>query len=125
MKKKIVIFIDILTVILLAIQIQSMLVFVLERFSILCNYPWNGYFVYYYGYGVTHVILASSFERLYFWIVTIIFFLNFYVIVVKLKDVQKKELVKGIYRGFIIFNMAFVVLKVLEFWINIYYRMSV
>lgn len=119
MKKKIVIFIDILTVILLAIQIQSMLVFVSERFSILCNYSWDCYFVYYYGYGITHTILSSTFEKLYFWIVTITFFLNLYAIVVKLKDIRKKELVRRIYRGFIVFNLIFVVLKALEFYINL------
>ncbi len=119
MKKKIVIFIDILTVILLAIQIQSMLVFALERFSRLYNYSWDYYLKMYVIAGIAHAISASSFEKLYFWIVTIIFFLNLYAIVVKLKDVRKKELVRGIYRGFIVFNLIFVILKALEFYINL------
>ncbi len=66
MKKKIVIFIDILTVILLAIQIQSMLVFALERFSRLYNYSWDYYLKMYVIAGIAHAISASSFEKLYF-----------------------------------------------------------
>lgn len=113
MRKKLIILVDIFTSILLIIAFQSIIVFVVEKWDRLQSYQWDRYSLYYYGYGITHTIFASPFEKLYFWIVTITFFLNLYAIVVKLKDIRKKELVRGIYRGFIIFNLIFVVLKAL------------
>ncbi len=125
MKKKILFLTDTLIFVLLLIQIQSTLIFVMENFSYLQNYRWDDYFYMYNISGISDAIRRSPYEQAYRWLVFIVFCLNLYALVIKLRDMRKKELVKGIYRGFIIFNMAFVVLKVLEFWIDIYYRMSV
>ncbi len=121
MKNKVIHFVDILTVIFLSIQIQSTIVFIEERFSYLQNYEWSDYFYLYRCCGITDTILSSSFEKLYCWIVFIIYFLSFYVIVVKIKDIRKKELIHGAYRWFIVTNIFFMLLKTIEFYIHLGY----
>ena len=117
MKNKVIHFVDILTVIFLSIQIQSTIVFIEERFSYLQNYEWSDYFYLYRCCGITDTILSSSFEKLYCWIVFIIYFLSFYVIVVKIKDIRKKELIHGACKWFIVTNILFVLLKTIEYYI--------
>lgn len=121
MKKKVMLLVDTLTVIFLSIQIQSTIVFIEERFSYLQNYEWSDYFYLYRCCGITDTILSSSFEKLYCWIVFIIYFLSFYVIVVKIKDIWKKELIHGACRWFIVTNILFVLLKTIEFYIHVGY----
>ena len=121
MKNKVIHFVDILTVIFLSIQIQSTIVFIEERFSYLQNYEWSDYFYLYRCCGITDTILSSSFEKLYCWIVFIIYFLSFYVIVVKIKDIRQKELIHGAYRWFIVTNIFFMLLKTIEFYIHLGY----
>jgi len=117
MKNKVIHFVDILTVIFLSIQIQSTIVFIEERFSYLQNYEWSDYFYLYRCCGITDTILSSSFEKLYCWIVCIMYFSSFYVIVVKIKDIRKKELIHGACRWFIVTNILFVLLKTIEYYI--------
>ena len=121
MKNKVIHFVDILTVIFLSIQIQSTIVFIEERFSYLQNYEWSDYFYLYRCCGITDTILSSSFEKLYIWIVCIIYFLSFYVIVVKIKDIWKKEPIHGCYLWFIVTNIFFMLLKTIEFYIHLGY----
>ena len=120
MKRKILILIDILTTILLIIQIQSTVSFILTRFSILQNYSWEKYLIYYTMYGVSDIIDKSPFSHIYIRFVSIVFFLNIYAIVVKMKGICNKEFIKGIYRYFIIFNAVFVVLKIFELYFYLY-----
>ena len=117
MKNKVIHFVDILTVIFLSIQIQSTIVFIEERFSYLQNYEWSDYFYLYRCCGITDTILSSSFEKLYCWIVCIMYFSSFYVIVVKIKDIRKKELIHGACKWFIVTNILFVLLKTIEYYI--------
>ena len=117
MKNKVIHFVDILTVIFLSIQIQSTIVFIEERFSYLQNYEWSDYFYLYRCCGITDTILSFSFEKLYYWIVFIVYFSSFYVIVVKIKDIRKKELIHGACRWFIVTNILFVLLKTIEYYI--------
>ena len=124
MKNKVIHFVDILTVIFLSIQIQSTIVFIEERFSYLQNYEWSDYFYLYRCCGITDTILSSSFEKLYCWIVCIMYFSSFYVIVVKIKDIRKKELIHGAYRWFIVTNIFFMLLKTIEFYIHLGYIFS-
>ena len=121
MKNKVIHFVDILTVILLVIDIQSKLMFTMEKWDRLQNYEWSDYFYLYRCCGITDTILSSSFEKLYCWIVFIIYFLSFYVIVVKIKDIRKKELIHGCYRWFIVINILFMLLKTIEFYIHLGY----
>ena len=121
MKNKVIHFVDILTVIFLSIQIQSTIVFIEERFSYLQNYEWSDYFYLYRCCGITDTILSSSFEKLYCWIVCIMYFSSFYVIVVKIKDIRKKELIHGCYLWFIVTNIFFMLLKTIEFYIHLGY----
>ena len=121
MKKKVMLLVDTLTVIFLSIQIQSTIVFIEERFSYLQNYEWSDYFYLYRCCGITDTILSSSFEKLYCWIVCIMYFSSFYVIVVKIKDIRKKELIHGAYRWFIVTNIFFMLLKTIEFYIHLGY----
>ena len=120
MKRKILILIDILTTILLIIQIQSTVSFILTRFSILQNYSWEKYLIYYTMYGVSDIIDKSPFSHIYIRFVSIVFLLNIYAIVVKMKGIFNKEFIKGIYRYFIIFNAVFVVLKIFELYFYLY-----
>ena len=120
MKRKILILIDILTAILLIIQIQSTVSFILTRFSILQNYSWEKYLIYYTMYGVSDIIDKSPFSHIYIRFVSIVFLLNIYAIVVKMKGIFNKEFIKGIYRYFIIFNAVFVVLKIFELYFYLY-----
>lgn len=120
MKRKILILIDILTAILLIIQIQSTVSFILTRFSILQNYSLEKYLIYYTMYGVSDIIDKSPFSHIYIRFVSIVFLLNIYAIVVKMKGIFNKEFIKGIYRYFIIFNAVFVVLKIFELYFYLY-----
>ena len=80
-----------------------------------------GLFVYIYiVYGIARFIDVSLYRDIYPWIQFIVFCFNIYAAMVKLKDIHNKELVKGIYRYFLVFNVAFVVIKVLEFCVNWY-----
>ena len=118
-KKKLLFFIDILTTILLIIQVQSMLVFSIKYFSHLKDFLVQTYFAGYVFYGISGVIERSTYRDIYPWIQFIVFCLNIYAAMVKLKDINNKELVKGIYRYFLLFNVAFVVVKALEFYVYV------
>lgn len=124
MKKKILFLTDILTSILLLIQIQSIIVLIFENYAHLEDYTWNNYVELYVVYGISDAIYMSSYKQLYLWVIFIVFCLNIYSITVKFRDVNKAELYKGIYRGFIIFNILFVVLRALEFCLEIYFKLG-
>ena len=119
-KKLLLFFIDILTAILLMIYIQSTVCFMIKEFSYLRAYPLRSYFSVYIFYGIVGVIERSPYCDIYPWIQFIVFCFNIYAAIVKLKDINNKELVKGIYRYFLVFNVAFVVIKALEFCVNWY-----
>ena len=119
-KKLLLFFIDILTAILLMIYIQSTVCFMIKEFSYLRAYPLRSYFSVYIFYGIVGVIERSPYCYIYPWIQFIVFCFNIYAAMVKLKDIHNKELVKGIYRYFLVFNVAFVVIKALEFCVNWY-----
>ena len=69
--------------------------------------------------------LYSPYQDIYPRIQFIVFCLNIYVIVVKLKNIRNKEFIRGIYRYFIIFNAVFVVFKIFEFYAYLEGLMSV
>ena len=119
MKNKVIHFVDILTVIFLSIQIQSTIVFIMESSSYLQNFTWDDYFDLYSIVGISDMIRRSSYDQVYIWIVCIIYFSSFYVIVVKIKDIRKKELIHGCYRWFIVINILFMLLKTIEFYIHL------
>jgi len=119
-KKLLLLFIDIFTAVLLTIQIQSTIVLMMESFPYLKNYTWQDYLSIYIVYGIARSIDWSPYRAIYPWIQFIVFCLNIYAAMVKLKDIHNKELVKGIYRYFLVFNVAFVVIKALEFCVNWY-----
>ena len=115
-KKLLLLFIDIFTAVLLTIQIQSTIVLMMESFPYLKNYTWQDYLSIYIVYGIARSIDWSPYRAIYPWIQFIVFCLNIYAAMVKLKDIHNKELVKGIYGYFLIFNVVFVVLKIFEFY---------
>ena len=124
MKKKIIFATDILTSILLLIQAQSTLAFILEAFQYLANFSWDGYIKFYATCGIADIILDSAFKIPYLFLIFIVFCFNIVSIILKLRDLPKKELVKGAYRYFIIFNLAFIVLKFLGFYFRLGAMMS-
>ena len=117
MKKKVMLIVDTLIVIFLSIQIQSTIVFIMESSSYLQNFTWDDYFDLYSIFGISDMIRRSSYNQVYIWIVFIIYFLSFYVIVVKIKDIRKKELIHGACKWFIVTNILFVLLKTIEYYI--------
>ena len=118
-QKHLLFFIDISTAILLTIQIQSTIVLMTEDFSYLKDYTWQNYLDYYDMCGIAYSIRISPYDELYVGIVCIVFCLNIYAVLVKLQDIYNKEIVKGMYRYFLIFNVAFVIIKVLELYVNL------
>ena len=119
MKKKVMLIVDTLIVIFLSIQIQSTIVFIMESSSYLQNFTWDDYFDLYSIFGISDMIRRSSYDQVYIWIVCIIYFSSFYAIVVKIKDIRKKELIHGCYRWFIVINILFMLLKTIEFYIHL------
>ena len=119
MKNKVMLIVDTLIVIFLSIQIQSTIVFIMESSSYLQNFTWDDYFDLYSIFGISDMIRRSSYDQVYIWIVCIIYFSSFYVIVVKIKDIRKKELIHGCYRWFIVINILFMLLKTIEFYIHL------
>ena len=120
-KKGFLFVVDILSIILLMIQLESTIVFIMESSSYLQNFTWDDYFDLYSIFGISDMIRRSSYDQVYIWIVFIIYFLSFYVIVVKIKDIRKKELIHGAYRWFIVTNIFFMLLKTIEFYIHLGY----
>ena len=120
-KKGFLFVVDILSIILLMIQLESTIVFIMERSSYLQNFTWDDYFDLYSIFGISDMIRRSSYDQVYIWIVCIIYFSSFYVIVVKIKDIRKKELIHGACRWFIVTNILFVLLKTIEFYIHLGY----
>ena len=118
-QKHLLFFIDISTAILLTIQIQSTIVLMIEDFSYLKDYTWQNYLDYYDMCGIVYSICISPYDELYVGIVCIVFCLNIYAVLVKLQDIHNKEIVKGMYRYFLTFNVAFVIIKVLELYVNL------
>jgi len=118
-KKGFLFVVDILSIILLMIQLESTIVFIMESSSYLQNFTWDDYFDLYSIFGISDMIRRSSYDQVYIWIVCIIYFSSFYVIVVKIKDIRKKELIHGCYLWFIVINILFVLLKTLEFYIHL------
>lgn len=120
-KKGFLFVVDILSIILLMIQLESTIVFIMESSSYLQNFTWDDYFDLYSIFGISDMIRRSSYDQVYIWIVFIIYFLSFYVIVVKIKDIRKKELIHGAYRWVIVTNIFFMLLKTIEFYIHLGY----
>ena len=120
-KKGFLFVVDILSIILLMIQLESTIVFIMESSSYLQNFTWDDYFDLYSIFGISDMIRRSSYDQVYIWIVCIIYFSSFYVIVVKIKDIRKKELIHGACRWFIVTNILFVLLKTIEFYIHLGY----
>ena len=118
-KKLLLFFIDILTAILLIIHMQSTIVLIIEDFSNFKDYTLYDYLNFYDLFGIAYSIRISPYYKLYVWLVFIVFCFNIYAAIVKLKDINNKEIVKGIYRYFLIFNVTFVIIKVLEFYVNL------
>ena len=118
-KKLLLFFVDILTAILLIIHMQSTIVLIIEDFSNFKDYTLYDYLNFYDLFGIAYSIRISQYYKLYVWVVFIVFCLNIYAAMVKLKDINNKELVKGIYRYFLVFNVAFVVIKTLEFYVYV------
>ena len=116
-KKGFLFVVDILSIILLMIQLESTIVFIMESSSYLQNFTWDDYFDLYSIFGISDMIRRSSYDQVYIWIVFIMYFLSFYVIVVKIKDIRKKELIHGACRWFIVTNILFVLLKTIEYYI--------
>ena len=124
-KKLLLFFIDILTAVLLVIQIQSTVCMIIKKFSYLQGYQLRDFLDLYIFYGIAGAIYNSPYQDIYPKIQFIVFCLNIYAIVVKLKNIRNKELIRGIYRYFIIFNAVFVVFKIFEFYAYLEGLMSV
>ena len=124
-QKHLLLFIDISTAILLIIYIQSTIALSIEYFSHLKKFLLRTYFSLYTFHGIAGAIYNSPFRNIYPRIQFIVFCLNIYAIVVKLKGIRNKELVRGMYRYFIIFNAVFVVFKIFEFYAYLEGLMSV
>ena len=124
-KKKLLFFIDILTAVLLVIQIQSTVCMIIKKFSYLQGYQLRDFLDLYIFYRIAGAIDNSPFRDIYPRIQFIVFCINIYAIVVKLKNIRNKELIKGIYRYFLIFNAVFVVFKIFEFYAYLEGLMSV
>ena len=121
MKNKVIHFVDILTVIILMIGLQSWIIFVKENFIYLQNYSWDSCILCYSVCGMLDMIRRSSYEYIYHGTVFVVYFASFYVIVVKLIDLWKKELIHRVYLWFIVTNILFVLLKTIEFYIHVGY----
>ena len=115
MKRKIILAIDILTVILFAIQIQSTVVFIFEEYSYLQNYFWNEFFIFYRSYGLSSLGYSFQSELIYYQFLFIVFCLNLYVIVIKMICMYKKETMYGMHRALLFVNIAFICAKIVEF----------
>jgi hypothetical protein len=118
-KKLLLFFVDILTAILLIIHMQSTIVLIIEDFSNFKDYTLYDYLNFYDLFGIAYSIRISQYYKLYVWLVFIVFCFNIYAAIVKLKDINNRELVKGIYSYFLLFNVAFVVIKTLEFYVYV------
>lgn len=94
MKKKFIFTIDILTSILLLIQAQSTLALILEHFKYLENYSWDDYIALHSTNGIVEMIICCGFKIPYLFLIFIVFCFNIVSIILKLKDLPKKELVK-------------------------------
>ena len=119
MKNKVIHFVDILTVIILMIGLQSWIIFVKENFIYLQNYSWDSCILCYSVCGMLDMIRRSSYDFIYNLLVFIVYISSFYVITVKLIDLWKKELISGTYRWFIVINICFVIFKTLDFLIEL------
>ena len=78
-----------------------------------------GLFLFYIFCGIAEDMHISAYDKLYARLIFIVFCFNIYAAMVKLKDINNKELVKGIYRYFLILNVVFVIIKALEFYVNL------
>ena len=98
---------------------QSTIVLIIEDFSNFKDYTLYDYLNFYDLFGIAYSIRISQYYKLYVWLVFIVFCFNIYAAIVKLKDINNRELVKGIYSYFLLFNVAFVVIKTLEFYVYV------
>ena len=73
-KKGFLFVVDILSIILLMIQLESTIVFIMESSSYLQNFTWDDYFDLYSIFGISDMIRRSSYDQVYIWIVFIIYF---------------------------------------------------
>ena len=119
MKNKVIHFVDILTVIILMIILQSEIVFIKGNCLYVQNSPWYDYMWMYSISGISDMIRRSSYEYIYHGTVFVVYFASFYVIVVKLIDLWKKELIHRVYRWFIVINICFVLWKIIEILIEL------
>ena len=79
-KKGFLFVVDILSIILLMIQLESTIVFIMESSSYLQNFTWDDYFDLYSIFGISDMIRRSSYDQAYIWILCITCFFSLYVI---------------------------------------------
>lgn len=120
-KKKFIIIVDIITLIVIILHIQSYILFIMKRFDLLYNYNLYKFILYHGSYGVFGYI-NSELER--FQLINILFIIaicNIPVARHKIKAIKSNEvLITSWYKYTYIVNIIFIVYQFIEYHIYIY-----
>ncbi len=115
-KKKFIFIIDILTAILLLLQMESLTLYILERLDSLGGRTLFSILAYYQCEGVILDISFSPVGKIFILAVFILFSMNFVVVIFKLIDFFSKEkILKAVCRYLIIMNIIFVIWRLIEY----------
>ena len=119
-KKKFIIIVDIITLIVIILHIQSYILFIMKRFDLLYNYNLYKFILYHGSYGVFGYI-NSELER--FQLINILFLIaicNIPVARFKIKAIKSNEiLITKRYKYTYIINIIFIVYQFIEHFIDI------
>ena len=120
-KKKFIIIVDIITLIVIILHIQSYILFIMKRFDLLYNYNLYKFILYHGSYGVFGYI-NSELER--FQLINILFLIaicNIPVARHKIKAIKSNEvLITSWYKYTYIVNIICIVYQFIEYHIYIY-----
>lgn len=119
-KKKFIIIVDIITLIVIILHIQSYILFIMKRFDLLYNYNLYKFILYHGSYGVLGYI-NSELER--FQLINILFLIaicNIPVARYKIKAIKENEnLITKKYKYSYIVNIIFIVYQFVDYFIDI------
>ena len=123
-KKNYIQIIDIITIMLIILYLQSLAAFIIEEYDVLHVYDFSSYIVSPDSYGAMKLILQLGYRDLYFWFSFVVYILNILIIIKKIKKIiHIKAFFKNSKDYFIITNLLFVFLKTCEYYIFLMYAL--
>ena len=120
MKKYIIIAIDILTIVIIILHIQSLIYFITEEFSELHHYDIFEFIQFHRLFGAIKIIRLSDYYNLFLRYVFFVYLLNIVAIKNKIRYIKNNDISLQIWSKYtIILNITFITFKTTEYLLDL------